>query len=128
MGLIAAATSQTAHVPVHVTGAILIGVDLGPVPGYRFAHHHTVAIALRREESMSPPGSSSNSAFVIGAAGVAAAAGHAFRGFAMNAAPSRHQSVRAYSGAIKPEETTMNNAMTPHADLPSAEIDRADRA
>jgi arsenical pump membrane protein len=30
MGLIAATTSQTAHVPAHVTGAILIGVDLGP--------------------------------------------------------------------------------------------------
>jgi arsenical pump membrane protein len=30
MGLIAAATSQAAQVPGHVTGAILIGVDLGP--------------------------------------------------------------------------------------------------
>jgi arsenical pump membrane protein len=30
MGLIAASTSQAAHVPAHVTGAILIGVDLGP--------------------------------------------------------------------------------------------------
>jgi arsenical pump membrane protein len=30
MGLIAATTSQIAHVPAHVTGAILIGVDLGP--------------------------------------------------------------------------------------------------
>jgi len=30
MGLIAATTSQAAHVPAHVTGAILIGVDLGP--------------------------------------------------------------------------------------------------
>jgi arsenical pump membrane protein len=30
MGLIAATTSQTAHVPAHVTSAILIGVDLGP--------------------------------------------------------------------------------------------------
>lgn len=30
MGLIAATTSQTAQVPPHVTGAILIGVDLGP--------------------------------------------------------------------------------------------------
>jgi arsenical pump membrane protein len=30
MGLIAATTSQAAQVPVHVTGAILIGVDLGP--------------------------------------------------------------------------------------------------
>jgi arsenical pump membrane protein len=30
MGLIAATTSQTAHVPAHVTGALLIGVDLGP--------------------------------------------------------------------------------------------------
>ena len=30
MGLIAATTSQTAQVPQHVTGAILIGVDLGP--------------------------------------------------------------------------------------------------
>jgi arsenical pump membrane protein len=30
MGLIAATTSQTAQVPEHVTGAILIGVDLGP--------------------------------------------------------------------------------------------------
>jgi len=30
MGLIAATTSQTAHVPAHITGAILIGVDLGP--------------------------------------------------------------------------------------------------
>jgi arsenical pump membrane protein len=30
MGLIAATTSQSAHVPAHVTGAILIGVDLGP--------------------------------------------------------------------------------------------------
>jgi arsenical pump membrane protein len=30
MGLIAATTSQTAQVPAHVTGAILIGVDLGP--------------------------------------------------------------------------------------------------
>jgi arsenical pump membrane protein len=29
-GLIAATTSQAAHVPAHVTGAILIGVDLGP--------------------------------------------------------------------------------------------------
>ncbi|MBR1219251.1 arsenic transporter [Bradyrhizobium sp. U87765 SZCCT0131] len=30
MGLIAATTSQAAQVPPHVTGAILIGVDLGP--------------------------------------------------------------------------------------------------
>jgi arsenical pump membrane protein len=30
MGLIAATTSQIAHAPAHVTGAILIGVDLGP--------------------------------------------------------------------------------------------------
>jgi arsenical pump membrane protein len=30
MGLIAATTSQIAEVPIHVTGAILIGVDLGP--------------------------------------------------------------------------------------------------
>ena len=30
MGLIAATTSQAAQVPVHVTGSILIGVDLGP--------------------------------------------------------------------------------------------------
>jgi arsenical pump membrane protein len=30
MGLIAATTSQAAHVPAHVIGAILIGVDLGP--------------------------------------------------------------------------------------------------
>jgi arsenical pump membrane protein len=30
MGLIAATTSQAAQVPMHVTGAILIGVDLGP--------------------------------------------------------------------------------------------------
>ncbi len=30
MGLIAATTSQIAQVPAHVTGAILIGVDLGP--------------------------------------------------------------------------------------------------
>jgi arsenical pump membrane protein len=30
MGLIAATTSHIAQVPVHVTGAILIGVDLGP--------------------------------------------------------------------------------------------------
>jgi arsenical pump membrane protein len=30
MGLIAATTRQIAQVPVHVTGAILIGVDLGP--------------------------------------------------------------------------------------------------
>jgi arsenical pump membrane protein len=30
MGLIAATTSQIAQVPMHVTGAILIGVDLGP--------------------------------------------------------------------------------------------------
>ena len=30
VGLIAATTSQTAQVPAHVTGAILIGVDLGP--------------------------------------------------------------------------------------------------
>jgi arsenical pump membrane protein len=30
MGLIAATTSQAAQVPQHVTGAILIGVDLGP--------------------------------------------------------------------------------------------------
>jgi arsenical pump membrane protein len=30
MGLIAATTSQTAHVPAHTTSAILIGVDLGP--------------------------------------------------------------------------------------------------
>ena len=30
MGLIAATASQTAQVPAHVTGAILIGVDLGP--------------------------------------------------------------------------------------------------
>ena len=30
MGLIAATTSQAAQVPAHVTGAILIGVDLGP--------------------------------------------------------------------------------------------------
>jgi arsenical pump membrane protein len=30
MGLIAATTSHAAHVPAHVTGAILIGVDLGP--------------------------------------------------------------------------------------------------
>jgi arsenical pump membrane protein len=30
MGLIAATTSQIAQVPIHVTGAILIGVDLGP--------------------------------------------------------------------------------------------------
>jgi arsenical pump membrane protein len=30
MGLIAATTSQTAHVPAHLSGAILIGVDLGP--------------------------------------------------------------------------------------------------
>jgi arsenical pump membrane protein len=30
MGLIAATTSQIAEVPTHVTGAILIGVDLGP--------------------------------------------------------------------------------------------------
>jgi arsenical pump membrane protein len=30
MGLIAATTSQVAQVPAHVTGAILLGVDLGP--------------------------------------------------------------------------------------------------
>ena len=30
MGLIAATTSQAAQVPTHVTGALLIGVDLGP--------------------------------------------------------------------------------------------------
>jgi arsenical pump membrane protein len=30
MGLIAATTRQNAEVPIHVTGAILIGVDLGP--------------------------------------------------------------------------------------------------
>jgi arsenical pump membrane protein len=30
IGLIAATTSQTAQVPAHVTGAILVGVDLGP--------------------------------------------------------------------------------------------------
>ena len=30
MGLIAATTSHAAQVPAHVTGAILIGVDLGP--------------------------------------------------------------------------------------------------
>jgi len=30
MGLVAATTSQAAQVPAHVTGAILIGVDLGP--------------------------------------------------------------------------------------------------
>ena len=30
MGLIAATTSQAAQVPQHITGAILIGVDLGP--------------------------------------------------------------------------------------------------
>jgi arsenical pump membrane protein len=30
VGLIAATTSQIAQVPAHVTGAILIGVDLGP--------------------------------------------------------------------------------------------------
>ena len=30
MGLIAATTSQIAQAPTHVTGAILIGVDLGP--------------------------------------------------------------------------------------------------
>ena len=30
MGLIAATTSQAAQVPTHVTGAVLIGVDLGP--------------------------------------------------------------------------------------------------
>jgi arsenical pump membrane protein len=30
MGLMAATTSQAAHVPAHITGAILIGVDLGP--------------------------------------------------------------------------------------------------
>jgi arsenical pump membrane protein len=30
MGLIAATTSQAAQIPAHVTGAILIGVDLGP--------------------------------------------------------------------------------------------------
>jgi arsenical pump membrane protein len=30
MGLIAATTSQTAEVPAHVTGAILIGADIGP--------------------------------------------------------------------------------------------------
>ena len=30
VGLIAATTSQTAQVPAHVTGAILVGVDLGP--------------------------------------------------------------------------------------------------
>jgi len=30
MGLIAATTSHAAQVPVHVTGSILIGVDLGP--------------------------------------------------------------------------------------------------
>jgi arsenical pump membrane protein len=30
MGLVAATTSQTAQVPEHITGAILIGVDLGP--------------------------------------------------------------------------------------------------
>jgi len=30
MGLIAATTSHAAHVPAQITGAILIGVDLGP--------------------------------------------------------------------------------------------------
>jgi arsenical pump membrane protein len=30
IGLIAATTTQTAQVPAHVTGAILIGVNLGP--------------------------------------------------------------------------------------------------
>ena len=30
VGLIAATTGQAAQVPLHVTGAILIGVDLGP--------------------------------------------------------------------------------------------------
>ena len=30
MGLIAATTNQAAQLPTHVTGAILIGVDLGP--------------------------------------------------------------------------------------------------
>jgi arsenical pump membrane protein len=30
VGLIAATTGQAAQVPLHVTGAILIGIDLGP--------------------------------------------------------------------------------------------------
>jgi len=30
MGLIAATTTQNAEAPIHLTGAILIGVDLGP--------------------------------------------------------------------------------------------------
>ena len=30
MGLIAASASHAANVPTHVTGALLIGVDLGP--------------------------------------------------------------------------------------------------
>jgi arsenical pump membrane protein len=51
LGLIAATTSQAAQVPQHVTGAILIGVDLGPnlsVTG-SLATIQLWLIALRRE-------------------------------------------------------------------------------
>ena len=85
MGLIAATTSQIAQVPAHVTGAILIGVDLGPeFVGDRFAGNHSLAdrAAARRRacrrlavSQARPRGD---------AAGAAAVAAGAFRGVAMS--------------------------------------------
>lgn len=50
MGLIAATTSHAAQVPQHVTGAILIGVDLGPNLSVTGALATILwLIALRRE-------------------------------------------------------------------------------
>jgi arsenical pump membrane protein len=50
MGLIAATTSQAAQVPTHVTGVVLIGVDLGPNLSVTGSLATTLwLIALRRE-------------------------------------------------------------------------------
>jgi hypothetical protein len=50
MGLTAATTSQTAQVPVHVMGTILIGVDLGPNLSVTGRHHPVADCACREGE------------------------------------------------------------------------------
>ena len=85
MGLIAATTSQAAQVPAHVTGAILIGVDLGPNLSVTGSLATILwLIALRREGEHVARLAISQARPRRHAAGAAAVAAGAFRGVAMS--------------------------------------------
>ena len=85
MGLIAATTSQTAQVPTHVTGAILIGVDLGPNLSVTGSLATILwLIALRREGEHVGAWQFLKLGLVGDAAGAAAVAVGAFGGVAMS--------------------------------------------